>query len=109
MIRASVFALALLAVACSPTEEQPNTSATETEQVQAATPQTAEEATAQDACGASRFQHLIGTLASEIDQATLPAGARVLTPDAIVTQDFRPDRLNIMTGTDGRVSSLSCY
>jgi hypothetical protein len=110
MIRAPIFAFALLAAACTPpTEEQPNTAATENEQMQAATPQTAEEATAQDLCGASRFQNLIGTLASEIDQATLPAGTRVLTPDAIVTQDFRPDRLNIMSGTDGRVSSLSCY
>jgi hypothetical protein len=110
MIRASIFALALLAAACGQaTEEQPNNAATESEQMQAATPQTAEEATAQDACGAAAFQHLIGTLASEIDQTTLPAGARVLTPDAIVTQDFRPDRLNVMTGTDGRVSSLSCY
>lgn len=110
MIRACVFALALLAAACGQaTEEQANAPASETEQMQAATPQTAEEATAQDACGASRFQHLIGTLASEIDQAALPAGTRVLTPDAIVTQDFRPDRLNIMSGTDGRVSSLSCY
>jgi hypothetical protein len=72
-------------------------------------PQNAEEATAQDTCGASRFQQLVGTLASEIDQATLPPGSRVITPDAIVTQDFRPDRLNVMVGTDGRVGSLSCF
>jgi hypothetical protein len=72
-------------------------------------PQTAEEATAQDACGASRYQNLIGTPASAIDQSTLPAGARVITPDTMVTQDFRPERLNIITGTDGRVSSLRCF
>lgn len=72
-------------------------------------PQTAAEATAADACGASRYQSLVGTLASEIDRATLPAGTRVITPDMMVTQDFRFDRLNIMVGTDGRVGSLSCY
>lgn len=108
MIRASVFALALMAAACGPsTTEQPTTPPAPAEV--AATPQTAEEATAEDACGASRFQNLIGTMASEIDQSTLPAGTRVLTPESIVTQDFRPDRLNIMSGTDGRVASLSCY
>lgn len=110
MIRASVFALALLAAACGPsTTDQPNAEVSPTEAMQAATPQSAEEATAQDSCGAAAFQSLIGTLASEIDQATLPAGTRVLTPDSIVTQDFRAERLNIISGTDGRVSSLACY
>lgn len=75
----------------------------------ASAPQTAEEATAQDSCGASRFRHLIGAPASEIDETTLPAGARIITPDTMVTQDFRPDRLNIITGVDGRVGSLSCF
>ncbi len=72
-------------------------------------PQTAEEATAQDACGASRFRHLIGTRLDAIDPATLPAGARLISPDMMVTQDFRPGRLNVMSGTDGLVSSLACY
>jgi len=62
-----------------------------------------------DACGTARFAHLIGTRAEGIDRATLPAGTRVLTPDAIVTRDFRADRLNIMVGADGIVGSLRCY
>jgi hypothetical protein len=57
----------------------------------------------------ARFQNLIGTPASAIDRSTLPPGTRILTPTSIVTQDFRADRLNIMTGTDGKVSSLRCY
>ncbi|MBY0563257.1 MAG: hypothetical protein K2P58_03640 [Hyphomonadaceae bacterium] len=72
-------------------------------------PETAEEATRQDICGASAFDYLLGTPASEIDQTTLPEGARIITPDMMVTQDFRADRLNIITDTDGRVSSLSCF
>jgi hypothetical protein len=101
-----LFALALLGVAaCSQGAAPPEPPGEQA----AVGPQTAEEATAQDACGASRFQHLVGVLASEIDQRTLPDGTRVITPDMMVTQDFRPERLNVITGTDGRVSSLSCF
>jgi hypothetical protein len=110
MIRVSLFALALCAAACTPAPQEPAPPTEEqVEDAANAMPQNAADATAQDTCGASRFTHLVGTLASEIDQATLPAGSRIVTPDALVTQDFRPDRLNVMVGTDGRVGSLSCY
>jgi len=72
-------------------------------------PENAEEATAQDTCGAARFASLIGTQADQIDRSTLPARTRIITPDAMVTQDFSPARLNIFVGTDGRVGSLRCF
>ena len=62
-----------------------------------------------DTCGMANFRHLIGRPASEIDQASLPPRTRVITPDMMVTQDYVPERLNIMTGTDGRVASLRCF
>jgi hypothetical protein len=74
-----------------------------------ASPQTADEATAQDACGASRFAHLIGTPADQIDRATLPPRTRIITPEMMVTMDFSVERLNIMVGTDGRVGSMRCF
>jgi hypothetical protein len=72
-------------------------------------PQTADEATARDACGAARFRNLIGTPADRIDRSTLPPRTRIITPEMMVTQDFSPERLNIMVGTDGLVGSLSCF
>jgi hypothetical protein len=105
-MRAMLICLAVIAAAaCSqtPPREAPDGPPP------ASAPQTAEEATAQDSCGASRFRYLIGAPASEIDESALPEGARIITPDTMVTQDFRPDRLNIITGTDGRVGSLSCF
>lgn len=72
-------------------------------------PTNAAEATAQDTCGASAHQALIGTPASAIDLSTFPAGTRIVTPETMVTQDFRADRLNITTSVDGNVSSLNCY
>ncbi|HYD85951.1 MAG TPA: I78 family peptidase inhibitor [Vitreimonas sp.] len=72
-------------------------------------PQNAQEATAQDACGAARFAHLIGTPAAQIDRSTLPPRTRIITPDMMITQDFSAERLNITVGADGRVGSLRCF
>jgi len=72
-------------------------------------PTNAEEATAADTCGMARFRQLIGTRADQIDRSSLPAGTRVITPDMMVTMDFRADRLNIMVGTDGVVGSMRCF
>src|SRR5262245_42350254 len=104
MIRASLFAFALLAAACTPpaSETPPAEPAAEAP----AAPTNAAEATAADTCGASQYQALIGTPASAIDLSTYPAGTRIVTPETMVTQDFRADRLNITTGTDGNVASL---
>jgi hypothetical protein len=96
MIRAALAALALSAAACAQTPP-------------ASPPQTAEGATGQDTCGAARFASLVGTSADGIDRATLPARTRIITPDMMVTQDFSPERLNIIVGTDGRVGSLRCF
>ena len=96
-MRAALSALTLLA-ACAAPETPP-----------AAASQTAEEATRADACGASRYAHLIGTPADQIDRASLPPRTRVITPDMMVTMDFSAERLNIIVGTDGRVGSLRCF
>jgi hypothetical protein len=103
MITACMLAFA----ACTPpaTTEAPAEPAAEAP----AGPTNAAEATAQDTCGAAQHQALIGTPASGIDLATYPAGTRIITPETMVTQDFRADRLNITTGTDGNVASLNCY
>lgn len=72
-------------------------------------PENADQATASDTCGASRFRNLIGEEIAGIDPGTLPERSRVITPDMMVTQDFSPTRLNIMVGTNGRVGSLRCF
>jgi PBP1b-binding outer membrane lipoprotein LpoB len=74
-----------------------------------APPPVAAQPSSPDTCGMARFQNLIGQPSSAIDRAALPPGTRILEPDSIVTQDFRQDRLNIFTGTDGRVSSMRCF
>ena len=107
MIRASVFAFALLAAACTP----PASDTPPEEPVGAETPaapQTREEATAQDTCGAAAYRAMIGT---PIAAASFPATPqiRVVMPDSAVTQDFRADRLNVIVDASGNITALECY
>lgn len=62
----------------------------------------------EDPCDALGYQRIIGTPASELDIATLPAQARVIHPGSAVTMDHRPDRLNVHVDAQGKINSLSC-
>lgn len=85
---------------------QPTTPQTEPETPVAAAPANAAEATAQDSCVASQYASMVGT---PIAAATFPVGVRVITPETMVTQDFRADRLNVMTDTTGNIASFACF
>jgi hypothetical protein len=106
MIRAGFFALTLLAAACAPPAE--NKAEEPTQEPVVTAPQTREEATAQDSCGAAQYRAMIGT---PIAAATFPStpNIRVITPDMMVTQDFSAARLNVIVDTNGNISSLECF
>lgn len=106
MIRAGFFALTLLAAACSPPAEEK--SEQPAQQPAAAAPTTREEATAQDTCGAAAYRAMIGT---PLAAASFPAtpNIRVIQPDTMVTQDFRPDRINVIVNASGIITGLECY
>lgn len=103
-----IAAAAIALTACGQTTA-PATTETPVAETTVAAPTNQAEATAQDTCGAAAHQALIGTQASAIDPATLPAGTRIITPGMMVTQDFVATRLNVAVGIDGLVGSLSCY
>lgn len=109
MIRSSLFALALLAAACSPAADEPVESpvAEAPAPVETPTPMTREEATAQDTCGAAQYSAMIG---QNIAAVTFPADSvRVISPGQPVTEDFRADRLNVLLDDNGVITALECY
>ena len=61
-----------------------------------------------DTCQMAAHQGLIGSDGAAIDPTTLPAGARVICHDCVVTLDYRADRLNVQLDPDGQVASLRC-
>lgn len=68
-----------------------------------------EQDTAADACKAASLQVLVGQPKSVVENMDLPEATRILGPNQPVTMDFRPDRLNIEIGTDGRIKRIGCY
>ncbi|KGJ07997.1 I78 family peptidase inhibitor [Paracoccus sphaerophysae] len=62
-----------------------------------------------DQCKASTLQGLVGQPKSVLQTMLLPAGTRVIGPGDAVTMDFRPDRMNVEVGTDGRIAKIGCY
>lgn len=71
-----------------------------------AAPQNAEDATARNTCGARAYSDKIGTQVADMQ---VPATARVIAPGTAVTDDFRSNRLNIITDADGVITALQCY
>lgn len=64
-------------------------------------------------CDAAKVQDVLGKPRSDAlaQDARRRAGAgtvRYLTPDMVVTMEFRGDRLNLHLGEDGRVGSARC-
>ena len=109
-MRALLTACAAFALAaCGQITTPATTDAPATTETPVATePLTAADATAQDTCGATHYRAMIGT---NIAAATFPAGAnmRIIQPNTPVTQDFRADRLNVLTDANGVITSLECY
>lgn len=71
-----------------------------------AAPTNAAEATAQDTCGASQYASMVG---QNMAAVTVPAGTRTIGPDTAVTEDFRPDRLNMIVDAQGVIQRFECY
>lgn len=63
---------------------------------------------ADTACAAARHQSWIGRPIDEIDTAALPGPLRVYTAGSRISADHRPDRMNIVIGTDGKVIKVTC-
>ena len=62
-----------------------------------------------DLCNALAMQGLVGQPASVLQTMMLKAGTRVINPGDAVTMDFRPDRMNVEIGANGRIEKIACY
>ncbi len=60
------------------------------------------------ACGAEKYQNLIGVAEADLDRSKLPEKLRIICAACMVTQDYVEDRLNIHLSADGKVGSLRC-
>jgi hypothetical protein len=61
-----------------------------------------------DGCKANKNANLIGMSSDQLESTLLLLPIRVIRPNAIVTQDYRPNRLNVHVDDAGTVTRLSC-
>ena len=120
----SLMALALGLSACDSgaDAEQPNPAATTTETGARTNPAnpTDEASPAMNAnepdateCGADKLDRWLNVLPTETVKADIRETVghdriRYIAPGDMVTMDFRPDRLNVETGEDGRIKLFRC-
>lgn len=72
-------------------------------------PKAAPAPTKGDTCGASAMQYLIGHNKDEAPAPVDPSKRRVVCSTCAVTQDHRPDRLNILFDKDtGAITQVKC-
>ena len=59
-------------------------------------------------CGAGRLGGWIGQPATALDEQYLPEEHRLVAPGMAVTQDYRPNRLNVLLDRQGRITGFRC-
>ena len=77
------------------------------------TPQASSGQPPRNQCHAQAAQFLVGQAygATTLEQARAAAGAdeaRMLRPDSMITKEYKVGRLNVVVGTDNRISRVHC-
>jgi hypothetical protein len=62
-----------------------------------------------DACGASRYAHLVGEQFAETHRASMPQDANVIGRAARTTLEYEPGRLNVVLDGRGRIVAIGCF
>jgi len=59
-------------------------------------------------CDGERYGPLVGQKATALEQVLIMGQVRVIRPGMIVTQDYRPERINFEIGDTGRILRITC-
>jgi hypothetical protein len=59
-------------------------------------------------CGAGEMGYLVGQQVEEVDLDTLARSVRPIYPDTAITEDYRPQRVNLDLTADGVILRVWC-
>jgi hypothetical protein len=59
-------------------------------------------------CDGERYGTLVGQDATALERVLILGLVRVIRPGMVVTQDYRPERINFEIGADNRVARITC-
>ncbi len=62
----------------------------------------------EDTCGAAEFAGLIGQKTTVLERNLRLGMVRVIRPGDMVTQDFRPERINFMIDDMETIQTINC-
>jgi hypothetical protein len=62
----------------------------------------------EDTCGTADFAGLIGQDATALETTLHLGMVRVIQPGDMVTQDFRPSRINFMIDANDMIQTINC-
>jgi hypothetical protein len=65
-------------------------------------------ASGRGSCEAGDYEAMVGQEFTLLNDASLPEDARVLFPGATVSDDSDPSRVNIVVGTDDKITRVYC-
>lgn len=71
-------------------------------------PDMTDDAPAASPCGAAQMGYLVGQPVGEVDLRSLSGNVRLIYPDTLVTEDYRPGRLNLDLDADGVILRPWC-
>ena len=61
-----------------------------------------------DSCDIRQYADLIGQDATALERVLILGQVRVIRPNTMVTQDFRPERVNFYIAADETIMRLAC-
>ncbi|MBE0412379.1 I78 family peptidase inhibitor [Yoonia sp.] len=61
-----------------------------------------------DTCGAAAHAGLIGQDATALEKVLILGMVRIIRPGDMVTQDYRPDRINFVVAPDETITVINC-
>lgn len=61
-----------------------------------------------DTCGAETYRDLVGQDATALEKVLIMRMVRVIRPGDLVTQDFRPERINFTIDPSEVIADISC-
>ena len=62
----------------------------------------------ENTCNGERYGTLVGQDATVLERVLIMGQVRVIRPGSVVTQDYRPERLNFEIGTNNQISRITC-
>lgn len=61
-----------------------------------------------DSCDAAQYASVVGQDATALERVLILGQVRIVRPGSVLTQDYRPERINFIIGADNSIRQITC-